>query len=351
MEPEPPSQPAPTSDDAAQLLRRESLATAIDSNLADAAWREIERARRVLIVAHEHPDPDTLGSALAMAHLLETATRTCIVACADPVPATYSFLPGYDRVVSTLPHQDFDLVLALDAGELSRYGKLYSDYRAVFEGIPIVNFDHHITSAGCGVVNIIDPSSAATAELLTLFLLNRGMTITRQAAQCLLAGIITDTRSFEYDATTARTLTAGAYLVGCGALPETIIKPMYRMKELARVRLWGEVLHTVSSTAGGKIIWALVLREHLAKTGATADMDDGLSSYLIDTDGAGIALLFKEQDDGTTRVSLRTAAPYDAARMAAHFGGGGHVRAAGFGLRLDTHAAVEEVVTYAEMLI
>src|SRR5258708_19737476 len=88
------------------------------------------------------------------------------------------------------------------------------------------------TSAGSGRVNIIDPCWAATAELLTLFLLRQGVAIGLDAARCLLAGIITDTRAFEFDATTARTLLAGAHLRGCGAGPEAIIKPMYRPKPL-----------------------------------------------------------------------------------------------------------------------
>src|SRR5262249_56168829 len=93
-----------------------------------------------------------------------------------------------------------------------------------------------------------------TAELLTLFLLNRGIAIGLAAAQCLLAGIITDTRSFEYDATTARTLTAGAYLVGCGAVPEAITTPMYHLKPLVKARLWGIILdRTLRASAGGGV--------------------------------------------------------------------------------------------------
>lgn len=324
------------------------LSAGIDAERAAAAWRLIESAHRIVLLAHEHPDPDALGSALGLAHALTPLGKDCVVACADPVPANYTFLPGRERVVTALPDERFDLVVALDAGELSRYGDLYTRHKAFFDSATILNLDHHITSTGCGHVTIIDPISAATAELLTLFLLNRGVAITRDAAMCLLAGIVTDTRSFEYDATTPRTLTAGAYLVSCGAVPQDIIKPMYRMKPLAQARLWALTLNTIASTAQERIVWAALRREYLSASGATPDMDDGIPSYLMDIDGAAFAALFKEQADGTTRVSLRAAAPYDAGSICKRFGGGGHLRAAGCSLPMDIDAAMHTFVQVLE---
>jgi bifunctional oligoribonuclease and PAP phosphatase NrnA len=329
-----------------QTARAAILAAGIENDLAERAWRMIEDAQRIVLLAHEHPDPDALGSALGLAAALTPYGKECAVACADPVPANYTFLPGYERVVTELPSEDFDLVIALDAGELSRYGSLATRYQGFFDRTPILNIDHHVTSAGFGRVNIIDPIAAATAELLTVFLLNRGAAIGMEAAQCLLAGIITDTRSFEFDATTARTMTAGAYLVGQGAVPDDIIKPVYRMKPLAKARLWGLVLHTLDSAADGRVVWAALRREMLSASGATADMDDGLPSFLVDIGGVGIAALFKEQADGSTKVSLRATAPYDVAAVAARFGGGGHVRAAGCMLEMGVDEAERVLIPY-----
>jgi phosphoesterase RecJ-like protein len=326
----------------------EILAAGIRDDQAAAAWQLIEPARRIVILAHEHPDPDALGSALGLAYSLTPLGKDCVVACADPVPTNYTFLPGRERVVTALPDQRFDLVIALDAGELSRYGALYTRHQAFFDSATILNFDHHVTSTGCGQVSIIDPVSAATAELLTLFLLNRRIPIGLDAAKCLLAGIITDTRSFEFDATTARTMEAGAYLVGLGAVPDEIIKPMYRLQPLTKARLWGRTLDTLQTAAGGRLVWATLRLEQLKETGATADMDDGLPSYLLDIEGVGMAALFKEQPDGTTRVSIRATDPYDAAAVASQFGGGGHLRAAGATLKLDVDTAMRAVLPAME---
>lgn len=336
-------------------LRQEALARVLAVELpneqAEAAWRLIEPAQRILLLPHVHPDPDALGSCLGFAHALTPLGKTCVVACEDPVPEAFSFLPGWKGVVSALPDEDFDLVIALDAGDLSRYGAITARNEAFFARATILNMDHHVTSTGCGQVNIIEPRFAATAELVTVFLLNRGIAITRDAAICLLAGVITDTRSFEFDATTPVTLTVGAYLVGQGAVPERIIKPVYRMKPLAKARLWGQVLPSIEATHDGKLVWATLRLEDYAKTGATGEMDEGLASYLVDIDGVGLALLFKEQADGTTRVNLRSAAPYDAAALAKHFGGGGHVRAAGCTVEMPIDEAKAEMLAYVKRVI
>jgi bifunctional oligoribonuclease and PAP phosphatase NrnA len=346
-------------DMAARLVematRREELgailARAIPDERAAPAWELIARASRILLLAHEKPDPDALGSALGLAFALAPLGKRCVIACADPVPANYTFLPGRETVVTELPDEDFDLVIALDAGELSRYGTLYTRHKAFFDHATILNLDHHVSSSGIGAYAIIDVPSAATAELLTILLLNRGAAIGREAAICLLAGTITDTRSFEFDATTDRTLMAGAYLVAQGAVPQDIIRPMYRMKPLAKARLWGRALRSLDSTADGRAVWAVIRQEDFAAANATADMDDGLPSYLVDIEGVALAALFREQPDGRTRVSVRSVAPYDAAALCGRFGGGGHVRASGCTLAMDVDAAVETFIPAMEAML
>ena len=264
----------------------------------------------------------------------------------DPPPALYAFVPGIETIQTDLGDEPFDLVVALDAGQLSRYGALYERHRNFFDHARIVNIDHHVTSQGCGQVNIIDVPSAATAEILTLMLMQLGVALSYEAAVCLLTGIVTDTRAFEFSATTPRTLEAAAHLMRAGAVPAEIVKPVYRMKSLPKARLWGQVLSAVESALDGRLVWSALTIEMLERSGATADLDDGLPSYLIDIEGAQIAALFKEHQEDYPRVSLRTVHPYDAAAMAAHFGGGGHVRAAGFTFRGTLAEARQEVLAY-----
>ena len=139
----------------AQSAEQAALAALLAAGIADepaaAAWRLQMDARRIVLLAHHNPDPDALGSALGLAHALQPYGKACVVACADPVPEGFTFLPGREQVVTELPDENFDLVVALDAGDLSRYGTLYERHKAFFDHATILNIDHHASSTGCGV--------------------------------------------------------------------------------------------------------------------------------------------------------------------------------------------------------
>ncbi len=329
------------------------LPTAIPADLAAGARRLIDGAHRIVIFAHEHPDPDALGSGLGLAHVLRALGKDAVVACPDAPPKAYaSFLPGLETVVTRLAEPHFDLVVALDAGDLSRYGDLYPRYADLLRDAPILNMDHHITSSGCGAVNIIDTKAAATAEILTLWLAQEGFTIGTDAAKCLLAGVVTDTRSFEFDATTPRTLLVGAYLMERGAVPVAIIKPMYRMKSLPSARLFGLAAATLDSALGGRLVWAEITPAMWDAAGVPAGSgDDGIPSFLIDIEGAEVAILFRQVAPDQVRISVRTSGIADATAITTRFGGGGHSRAAGCAVEADLPTAKRQVLAVARELL
>ena len=146
----------------------DTLNSQIDPALVEQAMALIKSSQRIALLAHESPDGDCIGSALGMAHILRQLGKDCVPACADAAPQNLSFLPGIEMLQQSLSDEFFDLVIALDAGELPRFGPLYERHRAFLDRATILNIDHHISSSGCGCVNIIDPLSAATAELLVL---------------------------------------------------------------------------------------------------------------------------------------------------------------------------------------
>src|SRR5579863_10040662 len=219
-----------------------ALNTFIDPALVQQAMAMIEPAQRIALIAHEHPDGDCLGSALGLAHILRQMGKTCQVACADPAPHTLDFLPGIGELQHTLDSENFDLIIALDANELIRFGPLYEQHRIYLNSTPILNIDHHLGSNGCGSVNIIDSISAATAELLVLFQQQADLPMNQDAALCLLTGIITDTSSFQFTNTTPRTMDVAANLMRHGVIPETIVQPIYRTRPLAQMRLQALVI-------------------------------------------------------------------------------------------------------------
>lgn len=319
-----------------------NLSQQLDPTLVEEAMALIAPAQRIALLAHEHPDGDCLGSALGLAHMLRELGKTCVPACADAAPPDFSFLPGIETLQQTLGDEQFDLVIALDAGELSRYGSLYERHRAFLDRMPIVNLDHHISSPGCGQVNIISTVSAATGELLVLFQQQARLPLNKDAALCLLTGIMTDTGSFQYTNTTPRTLQAAAVLLQAGAEPESIAKPLFRTHPLAQLRLQAAVIDHVQTACEGRLIWSYATSEMLRVAGATEEMDDNFSGILRDIEGVEIAAFFKHYGDPTlTRMSLRCNAPYNAAEICKSLGGGGHARAAGATIHKPLAEAME----------
>lgn len=321
----------------------------INPTLVEQAMALILPAERIALIAHENPDGDCIGSALGLAHILREVGKTCVPACADAAPRMLAFLPGIEMLRDTLDDEDFDLVIALDAGELARFGSLYERHRAFLDSATILNIDHHISSSGCGRVNIVDPIAAATAELLVLFQQQAGLPLNRDAALCLLTGLITDTHSFQYTNTTARTMEVAAALLRAGAIPETVVKPVYRTRSLALMRFQAIVIDNAHTSCNGRLIWSQATAATLAASGAQAEMDDNFAGMLRDIEGVQIAAFFKSYDEpAITRLSLRCAAPYSAAAICQRFGGGGHERAAGATLHMPIEEATAVVVAALE---
>jgi bifunctional oligoribonuclease and PAP phosphatase NrnA len=319
-----------------------NLNSQIDPNLVQQALAMIQPAQRIALLAHESPDGDCIGSALGMAHILSLMGKQCLPACADPAPQNLSFLPGIETLQQTLGDEFFDLVIALDTGELRRFGRLYEEHQAFLDNAQILNIDHHISSNGCGEVNIIDTTSAATAELIVLFQQQAGLPLNRDAALCLLTGLITDTCSFQFTNTTPRSFEVAALLLRAGAIPETVVQPIYRTRPLAQARLQAIILVNAQTSCGGRLIWSQATNATLTAAGAIPEMDDNTTGLMRDIEGVQVAAFFKSYDDpNITRLSLRCAAPYNAAEICLRLSnglGGGHARAAG----ATFHLPIEE---------
>jgi phosphoesterase RecJ-like protein len=326
-----------------------SLAEQLNPLQVQQAMALIEPAQRIALLAHEHPDGDCLGSALGFAQILRQMGKTCVPACTDPVPQAFSFLPGQETLQTTLGDEKFDLVIALDAGELTRYGTLYEQHRGFLDQATILNIDHHISSAGCGQVNIIEPAAASTTELIVLFQQQTRLPLNKDAAVCLLTGLITDTGSFQYPSTTSRTMEVGAVLLAAGAIAETIVKPIFRTRPLAQVRFNAAAINNIQMSADGRIMWSYANNETLAAAGATPDMDDNIAGMIRDIAGVQVAAFFKSYGDPTvTRISLRSNTPYDVANVCIRLGGGGHARAAGATIHKPIAEAIPLVLAEIE---
>jgi phosphoesterase RecJ-like protein len=286
----------------------------------------LRRAKSVAIVSHRDPDPDTIGSGIALGLALERLGKRVTLHCADPVPEGVSFLAWADRYTSDPPPATCDLIVTVDFGSVER-AKF-----ALPAGPTLVNIDHHASNDAFGSVNLVDVSSAATAELVSRVIDALGVKWTADMATAALVGIMTDTGSFQFPSTDSRALERAARLREAGADLQAITYNIFRNKRFQALKLWGFAFSRLRREQDGQLVWTEVTREDFANAEARDEDISGLVEQIARSNGMRVALLFNEHDAGAIKVSCRTSAwapSVDASAVMARFGGGGHVRAAG----------------------
>lgn len=311
--------------------------------------------RRVMTVCHENPEADALGSALSVALALESLGARVNAVCADPVPQMYDFMPQIERFRQA-PEADLDpdLIVVCDCGDLERIGPVLVENAALFERVPIVDIDHHVSNPRFGTVDWVDPDAAATCEQVTLLLPHLGVgfdAVGGDIVQNLTAGLVIDTATFAHPNTTPRTLRVASELVAAGAELPMIARRIYRTKPNEQLRLFGRVLARLESSADGRLTWSVVHDADFDASGASRQMSEGLIDLLAQSASAEVAILFKDLGE-SVRLSVRTReGGVDATRLTGAYGGGGHARAAGASLDRPLAEAQPMVLRLAQRLL
>jgi phosphoesterase RecJ-like protein len=282
-------------------------------------------ARRIALVSHRDPDPDTIGSALALGLGLESLGKSVSWHCADPVPEQQRFLHGSERFTQDPPPEDVDLVITVDFGSVER-AKFALPVRPT-----LVNIDHHASNDHFGATNLVDVTAAASAELVSRVIDALGIKWTPDMATAALVGIMTDTGSFQFPSTDARALDRAARLREAGADLQAITYNIFRNKRFAALKLWGFAFSRLVREQDGQLVWTEVRAGDIERAEARDEDISGLVEQIARSSGMHVALLFNEQS-GVVKISCRTSQwepSVDASALMARFGGGGHVRAAG----------------------
>jgi len=282
-------------------------------------------ARRIALVSHRDPDPDTIGSALALGLGLESLGKRVSWHCADPVPEPQRFLHGSERFTQEPPPEDVDLVVTVDFGSVDR-AKFALPSRPA-----LVNIDHHASNDQFGTANLVDVTAAASAELVSRVIDALGIKWTADMATAALVGIMTDTGSFQFPSTDARALERAARLREAGADLQAITYNIFRNKRFEALKLWGFAFARLVRENGGQLVWTEIRAGDIERAEARDEDISGLVEQIARSSGMRVALLFNEQT-GSVKVSCRTSQwepSVDASALMARFGGGGHVRAAG----------------------
>ena len=317
----------------------------IETHEIDRVLDTFRAGSRFLITSHVSPDGDAVGSLLGVAHLLRGMGKTDITcALEDDVPRIYTWLSGAANIVKPDSVSNaFDMSILIDAHSADRSGKVAPLLQKANTFIVI---DHHLVEKADGDLKWIDPAYAAAGEMVYDLFVASGVPLTREAAECIYTAQTTDTGSFRYSNTNARSHRIAAGLMEAGidarAITERVIDTMSRGK----YGLLQRVLGRIQFAANGTVAHADIYTKDLAETGALGEDTDGLINYLRNIEGVRVAMIFRETRDAKTKVSFRTQAELNAAEICRAFGGGGHAVAAGATIDAPIEEAREKVLAH-----
>jgi phosphoesterase RecJ-like protein len=292
----------------------------------------IARNQSVLLLTHQRPDGDALGSMLGLSHMLRAAGKKTYPVLSEGISSVFRYLPGSGDIRPELPPA-FDISILVDCADSERI--------SVPEGTPTrapdLVLDHHVTNARFAAINLVDPAATAASELITDLADGLGLTIPPEAATCLLAGVVTDTLGFRTPNTGPHTLEVVLRLMKAGgSLPETVERTLHR-RSFAAARYWGAGLSRLARD--GELVWTSLTLEDRRVASYPGRDDADLVNILSSIDGQAVTVIFIEQDGGKIKISWRVAGGMDVTPLAISFGGGGHPAASG----ANVEGALDEV--------
>jgi phosphoesterase RecJ-like protein len=297
---------------------------------------------RFLVVTHENPDGDALGSLLAATLALRQLGKDAVMYLPGdtPLPREYAFMPLEDLVREPPPDAAERVLLAVDCAKEDRIG----DEAALSRAPLVLDVDHHHDNTRFGDVNLIVPEASSTGEVLRDVFAELEVELTPELAEPLYIALVTDTGRFQYANTTPKALRLAAELVEAGADVHAVFQQVYESVEFAKLKLLARALARAEVLEGGRIVVSHLFRTDFDEVGAAEPYSEGIIDYLRAVQGAELAALIREQLNERApayKGSLRSSIDeLDVSAIARQFGGGGHPQAAGF----SSNAPLEEII-------
>ncbi len=305
---------------------------------------ECRGAARIGISGHVRPDGDCVGSCLALYLYLKKCLPHAEIRVFLEKPADiFREIAGFDKIDSTFGEQKpFDVFFALDCTS----ERLGDGEKYFLSAAKKINIDHHISNQGCGDCNLVRPDLGATCELL--YDLMDKEVLDQEIAMALYIGIIHDTGVFQYSNTTADTLKRAAHLVSFGFDFPRLIEETFYQKTYLQTQIMGRALMESVRFLDGRCIVSVIDRKTMDFYNAEPKDLDGIVNQLRNIKGVHCAIFMYETDVLEYKVSMRSDNRVDVAKVAAYFGGGGHMRAAGCTMKGTFHDCVNNLSLHIE---
>ena len=310
----------------------------------DNIFEEVKKANSIVILTHENPDGDAIGSGLAV-YLGLKAINKEVEFIVPELPRVYNFLPGADEIKKEGSKEQYDLAIALDCASI----KMLSTWSNYFENAKArVVIDHHGTNTMFGDHNFVNPDSPACAQVLISMFETFDIGISKDMGTCLITGIITDTGGFQYQSVTPETFEFAAELLKTGVNVSDVYKKVMETKTRANFELRKRTLDRMEFFEDGKIAFTYITMKDLEETNAEPGDHEGIVNEGRAIEGVEVSIFLRETEKGF-KASLRSNYYVNVSDICMVFGGGGHVHAAGCNIDTSLEQAKERILNQVKM--
>lgn len=305
----------------------------------DQILKCIKKSKNIVIVTHENPDGDAVGSSLAMYHALKGLKKNVDIIIPEYAKC-FNELPGIDEVIKE-SDKVYDLAISLDAATDKLLNVWVKYFREADQRIVI---DHHSTNTMFGDINYVDLSAPACAQVVYMLIKHYRWKITPEIGTCIMAGIITDTGGFQYSGVSRDTFNIAAELLDAGVNISKVYKKVFDTKTKSSFELRRIALDRMEFLEDDKIAFTYITNEDERKVNAGVGDYEGIVSEGRSIEGVEVSIFLHELKDGEFKISLRSNSYVNVSDVCIMFGGGGHIRAAGAKMTADPLVIRDKVV-------
>jgi phosphoesterase RecJ-like protein len=296
------------------------------ANPIDALAAAIRAGSRFLVASHANPDGDAIGAMAAMGHILRALGKTAVLYNPTGLPEHFAWMKMPGPVLTELPRDDFDWIVALDCGDQRRAGK---ELEAAMASSQTMVIDHHLDNPKWGRINWVETDRSSTGEMVAVLAMALDIPLSGALGEAVYLSLATDTGHFTYENTSPRCMEMAAEIIRMGLDLPRVNELIKNQWSLARFKLWGAVLGTLTLYFDGQLGVIRISSEQLSRLGAVKADCEGLTNFVLRIKGCRVAMSLREDEEGTLKLSLRSVSGVNIQPVAAAFGGGGHKGAAG----------------------
>ncbi len=314
-------------------------------NLVDSISQKIHESQRIAITSHLRPDGDSICTGLALYYMGKFLGKNIDLINKDKTPVPFNNFPDIENItIGQIPPHEYDIVILLECANVSRSGQLHLD--DTFK----INIDHHHSNDYYADINWVDPDAPAVACMAYTLGKKLGIEFTSQISSHLYCAIVSDTGSFQFSNTNAQSFEVSYKLIEHGANPIKVSEMLFNNNSPEKIRLLGQVLSTLTMNEKGTIALITMFKKNLEDLNLKEIDTEDIITLARSIKGIEIVLFFKEMEKATFRVSLRSKGKTNSAMVAEHFGGGGHLHAAGFTVSGNYEQLMREIPHTVETL-